>query len=187
MDTFEDYISFKNIDQEIISRMNVMIMTRTVHCLYTAIHKMAQTQEPKNAYPAIVYELKIIFHILKTHKDKDSEYVSSCRSELEKLLRGMYEIDIIDGGNDEMVTPKHSPEETSRIMEKSDKSRDLFMSTYKKNKKLLTEPTANVYRIFGKLLFMFNAYQAPPRFDPRKALEDTLGRTDVFTEMCEND
>lgn len=41
----------------------------------------------------------------------------------------------------------------------------------------------NALTMFAETLFIFNAYQAPPRLSHTKAIEDALGQTDLFTEM----
>ena len=40
-----------------------------------------------------------------------------------------------------------------------------------------------IFTEFGRLIFLFNAYQAPPRLNPQQAARDALGLTDLFAEM----
>jgi hypothetical protein len=98
------------------------------------------------------------------------------------LLKGMHELDTCCGIK-EILKPEQTDEETHRILALLDNDLIKFKGIYKKWSVELKDEYYDVYTYFARLLFTFNGYQGPLRTSADKAIQDSLGLTDLFSEL----
>jgi hypothetical protein len=181
METFEEYtkkIPTNDNMQSIIIVINNLGLSKSMKYFRS---KIKRYKNIRDAYDAIVSSSVQNYYCYKLHKDKFKEDVH----DLDILMHGIYEIDT-QSGISEKLDRNLSKQEEEKILEKLDKDRDKFKNILKKYLNLLNNiEIKKLYIYFGKLIFTFNDYQAPYRTDPKKAIEDSMGMTNLYGELLD--
>jgi hypothetical protein len=179
--------NLKDIDEKLVENMNALhkidflLLNIMEEIMNRNKNKKDSLEMKKYLYLDLRCEMSVLYRgFTKTKQQIDQNVLN----QIKNMSWLMYQLDR-ECGTNEPLDPKDSMKEYEKKIKLLDEDRDKFISIIDSNYKSILKDRIGCktfIMFFAKLLFEFNGYQAPPRFDQKKAVEDSMGITDVFQE-----
>lgn len=180
IESFEEYIS-SSIDERWITNFREMFSRHGIESILekTYVSYVTIPLDMKDQYDNTLHVFKHAYAAAKLTVCNSDEL-----KQLDILVHGFYELDNLCGVDTDKPLHKLNQKDQLDELMKLDKDFIKFKDYYIKTKTQLSKDIfVKWFRVFAKMIFTFNGYQAPPRIDPKQALMDAMGVTDLFEEL----
>lgn len=142
-----------------------------------ANHMMGTDEDPRAVYRGILVFFVDFRDAIEPVSKEDTERIT-------RYLKSIYELESVQTVP---ITAATKREDHFRLVHDLDLKRKEFKQAYFRNYKLYDKasPDFMIFIALGRTIFMSKGFQPPYRTSPEKALEDTMGMSDLYLEFME--